>query len=354
MTQRTQIECRDAAIISSKTDNGDQYLHVASIPSYDWDTRSKPLLNDTYGPNLNQNAAASGTPDGIHDGTDSALWTATALSGTWDFASTAQAQAGTKSIDATSTVDGDQAQLERSSAISSDSYTSLSGYIYLTSYNSTRHQILLQFRLAGVDVGVSVNLGDVIDPGTLNAWQAFDIPLSNFGVSGNIDQLIIQTVRTSGQPPNYYLDTIQLEESGTLTYTVEPDIGTVFQFKTFDMVMVDDIATALASNSMPNLSYDKILGLSSLTNGITIRRFSSEKVQFSLVARKLTDFLFAAFEINDVGSDGTNTFLKLRAKLDFWAPLDYRTRDRLEIVVSDDLSGLLEARAVIRGRERKY
>lgn len=354
MPQRTMLEDAFGSILSTKTDNGVVNLRTASIDGYDYDTKSKPLLNPTYGPNLNQNAAASGTPDGIHDGTDTALWTATALSGTWDFASTAQAQAGTKSIDATSTTDGDQAQLERSSAIDSSSYTSLSGYIYLTSFNSSKNEILLQFRLAGIDVGGSINLGDVIDESILNAWQSFDIPLDNFSITGNIDQLIIQTVRTSGSPPDYYLDTLQLEESGTLVFTAEPDKGTIFEFQTFDMILVDALAGTLTDNSMPALAYDKILNLSSLTNGITVRRFKGDDVQFSLVARKLSDFLFAAFEIGDAVSDGTNTLVKLRAKLDWWAPLDFRTRDRLEIVISDNLSGLLEARAVIRGRERFY
>jgi hypothetical protein len=348
------IEDANGNIISSKDENGWTNLRVASIDGYEWDTKSKPLLNDTYGPNLNQNAAASGTPDGVHNGTDTALWTGSSLSGTWDFASTAQAQAGTKSIDATGTTNGDQAQLERSSAIASSSYNSLSGYIYLTSYNPSKNQILLQFRLAGVNVGVSVNLGDVIDTGVLNAWQSFDIPLSNFSLIGNIDQLIIQTVRTSGSPPDYYLDTVQLEEAGTLIYSAEADQGTIFEFQTFDMILVDDLVGTLVNNSMPALAYNKILNLSSLTNGITIRRFKGDEVQFSLVARKLSDFLFAAFEIGDVFGDGTNTLIKLRARLDWWAPLDFRTRDRLEIVIADDLSSLIEARAVIRGRERKY
>ena len=119
-------------------------------------------------------------------------------------------------------------------------------------------------------------------------------------------------------------------------------------------MIVDALSTTLADGTMPNLSYDKILNLNQLTNGITIRRFRQNEVQFSLNARKLTDFLFAAFEINDLFSDNTNTCLKLRAKLDWWAPLDFRTRDKLEIVIADDLSGLLEMRAVIRGRERTY
>jgi hypothetical protein len=47
---------------------------------------------------MNINAESSGTPDQIHNGTDSTLWTAVATAGTWDFASTTHAAEGIATV----------------------------------------------------------------------------------------------------------------------------------------------------------------------------------------------------------------------------------------------------------------
>ena len=200
-------------------------------------------------------------------------------------------------------------------------------------------------------VGVQINIADFVDTGTLNAWQKFTIPLSNFGVTGNIDQILIQTVRTAGQPPNYYLDTIQLEESGSIVYSAEPEKGFRYEFDSVDMLMVDALDTRLTDGTMPSLSYDQILALPALTNGVTLRFTQGGRVQFSGTFRDLADILFAAFTITAQGCDGTNTFVKFTANLSEFARMESSDNDKIEIIVSDDLSGLLRFRANIRGRE---
>lgn len=354
MPQRTMLEDAKGNIFATKQDGAYTALRVASVDAYDWDSKTKLLLNEEYGPNFNQDAEPSGTPDGIHDGTDTALWTATALSGSWDFASTAQAQTGTKSIDGTGTINNSQAELERSSALDPRSYNSLSGGIYLTFFNPAANEIRLKFRLAGVDVGQEVNLGGVIDASTLNSWQNFNIPLSDFDLTGDVDQLIITTKRQGDKAANFYLDNLQIEEAGSSVFYAEAAPGKIFEIQTVEVLMVDAISTTLSNSSMPALSYDKFLNVNQLNTGITIRRFKNGEAVFSLTARKLGDLLYGNFTITDMVSDGTNTLLKLRMKLDWWAPLDFRTRDRIEVVISDDLSGLIEAKAMIRGRERDY
>jgi len=354
MPQRTMLEDAKGNIFSTKKDGRDTALRVASSDAYDWESKAKLLLNDEYGPNFNQNSEPSGTPDGIHNGTDTALWTATALSGSWDFASTAQAQTGTKSIDGTGTINNSQAELERSSALDPRSYNSLSGGIYLTFFNPAANEIRLRFRLAGVDVGQEVNLGGVIDASTLNAWQNFNIPLSNFDLTDDVDQLIITTKRQGDKAANFYLDNIQIEEAGSSVFSAEATPGKIFEIQTVEFLMVDALSTTLLNNSMAALSYDKLLNVNTLNTGITVRRFKNNEAVFSLTARKLSDLLYGNFTITDMISDGTNTLLKLRMELDWWAPLDPRTKDRIEVVISDDLSGLIEAKAIIRGRERPY
>ena len=83
-------------------------------------------------------STAGGTPDRVHDGTDSLLWAGSNLAGTnFVFDTTDQAQAGTKSIDGTATVNNDQALLTRTSAITITDYTALTGWVYITSWPSS-------------------------------------------------------------------------------------------------------------------------------------------------------------------------------------------------------------------------
>ena len=349
MVQRTMLEGPDGVLVHTQDEGGEEHLLVATREADKWDASTAVFTDVNGNPNLNIDASASGTPDGVHNGTDTVLWTATALTGAWDFASTAQAQQGTQSIDATATVSGDQALLTRSSPVDSGSYSSLSGWVYLTSFDTTKNEVLFQCRLGGVVVGGSVDLGDYITPATLNAWQAFTIPLSAFGVTGNVDELTIQTVRSSGQPPDYYLDTLQLEQSGSVVYTVEPPKGNVFFVNTIKFVLVDALDITLSSNAY-NLSYDKILNVPSLVNGLALRYTRRGEVQQAGVFRRLYDFILGSFRIDVLTCDQTNTMLKLINEAPEFLALDSTTNDRLEIIISDDLSGLIEFRGIARGR----
>lgn len=351
MVQRTLIEGPNSIAADVVPANGWNGVAVASIPGLEYRPASLFLLDENGSPNINIDASASGTPDPIHDGTDTALWTASAASGTWDFASTTQSQAGTKSIDGTATVNGDQALITRGSTIDSSIYTAVTGYVYLTRFNNTRNELMLSFQFAGAVVGVPVDLTDFVDTATLNAWQQFTIPLSTIGVTGTIDEMLIEVVSTAGQPPDFFLDTIQLEEAGAVVYTASPGEGKRYEFNAIEFFIVDAVDTTLADATMPNLSYNKILGVTQLVNGISFRLTMGGIVRFDGTFRNLADMLFAAFEIVNMGCDGTNTFLKLRANLSDFARLETKSNDRVELTVSDDLSGLVQFRANLRGRQ---
>ena len=99
----------------------------------------KRFTNDTYGTDLNQNVTFGGAPEEVHDGTDNAYWTGTAISGTWTFDSTDQANTGTKSIDGTDTVNNSIAQLAKGASLDVTSYVAITGYIY-NFYSNTRHK----------------------------------------------------------------------------------------------------------------------------------------------------------------------------------------------------------------------
>jgi hypothetical protein len=323
-----------------------------TIPYSQVIVQTKALLSDTYGADLNQNVAFGGTPDGVHDGTDSVLWTGSALTGTWDFASTTQAQAGTKSIEAINTVDNDEAQLERSSAITADDYVALSGFVYITSWSGTgTKEVELRTRLAGVDVGNSVNLSAYVDTGSTGAWQSFAIPISDLGLgTDSIDQIIIKTVDIGGgAAPNYYLDEIQWEETGAETWCVEPDLSSTFSISEMKITLADAFDSTLASSSVPKIPYNTFLTQAKLANGINIRLTTDEIVRFSGSFRQHIDFMaFPGLRV-DSGGDGTNTWVSYTVAFDPPFIMDARTKDKLEVTISEDLSTLLFLRIFVRG-----
>lgn len=314
------------------------------------------LTNDAGSPNANVDGSVGGSSDGIHDGTDSALWTGSALSGVWDFASTAQAKAGTKSIDATGTVTGDQALLSRASAISSSSYAVITGSVYLDSYNASKHEISLQLRLAGVNDGGAIDVGDYIDTSTTGAWQDFVIPLTAFGVTGNIDELVITTINSGGANPDYYLDELYFKQTGSVSFRTELDAGSTVQYKTVEITIADaDSSAVTVAGSTENttgagISYNSMLGVPALANGITFRRIRDEAVVTSGNLASIGDVLIGGGTIVDHLYDGTNTFLRIVVEFADWIELHERRGDILEAVINDDLSGLLDLKFAINAR----
>lgn len=322
-------------------------------PYRDFIAQTKPLLSETTGGvDANVNASFSGTPDGIHDGTDSALWTGSALTGTWTFDSTAQAQAGTKSVDATATVNNDEAQFARASAITASDYAAMTGYIYITAWPATgTKEVELRNRLAGVDVGNSVNLSNYINTGVLNSWQKYTIPLADFGLGADsIDQLVVKTIDIGGgAAPDYYLDTMQWEETGSEVFSVSADQGTKYYITNMSITMADAYDGTLASASHPNIKYNQLLGISKLTNGIVFRLTADDIVRFNGVFQQHIDYMtFPGLKVS-TGGDATNTWLQYDIAFDYPFVMDSRSKDKLEMILSDDLSGLLFHRVLVRG-----
>ena len=85
--------------------------------------------NDDFGADQNINASGAGTLTPIHDGGDTAAFTAAAVTGTWDFASTTQANSGTQSIQL-GTKNGDIASFTNGSDLTLTDYDTIRGYIY--------------------------------------------------------------------------------------------------------------------------------------------------------------------------------------------------------------------------------
>lgn len=307
-----------------------------------------PLLNAAFGFDMNQSTPFSGAADGVHDGTDSVLWTATALSGTWDFASTTQAKAGTKSIDATATGNNSEALLTRSSTIMAGDFIALHGFIYITSWPGTgTKDVRLQLSNGGVDTGVEINLIDYIEIGIVGSWQPFIIPTADFG-AGTIDELSIKTIsQGGGGAPDYFLDEIDFEEAGgfiDFVYAPGPDekftileIGNVFQTTAAEAVVRDP---------------DLFMGTTALTNGVVAFKTSEGTVFQGFPLTSLFDYLqFPQLKEYTTASSGTKTLTSMVTVIQ--EPLDGRLQETFTYRIQDDLTGLSKMRVWLFGTIEK-
>lgn len=301
------------------------------------------LVNDTGSTSLAVDASISGTPDVAYLDEPTANWTNSAVGGTWDFASVAIApQGGTESIDATATVDGNSFQIEKSSTVDLSSFAAISGYVYLTSWNSSRHEIGVELRLAGVTQGSEINIASFVDEGLLNVWQQFIVPLGDLGASSaTIDQFLFTTRSSSGQPPNYYLDTINIEEVGTDIFKFAPPPGLIFDIESVSIAMRDNI-TVLEPN--------QIMGVSALTNGLRIRTVSSGVTRFS-------GGISTIYDLESFGGiKASETIGATEMMATFVAAGGSRSRligddgDEYSWVVSDNLSAITEMKVTVKGR----
>lgn len=315
--------------------------------------QTKAITNPTYGLAMNINAAFSGTPEGIHNGGDSTLWTASALSGTWDFASTTiTAYAGSASIEAINTVDGNEAQFQDGTTTDTSAFTAVTGAIYLTGWpTSGTKEVEIRLRLSGVDVGDIISLSGYIDVSVLNVWQTFTIPIADFGAGGaTIDQMIVKTIDIGGgAPPDYYLDALQFEETGGETFKVEADANSKYTITSLQISMADAFDSTLANSSMPKIPYNTLLGVSKLANGIVFKLTSGGVVRFNSTFQQHIDFMSFPRLTAQSGGDATNTWLVYKVEFEPGFVLDGRIGDSLDVTLADDLSGLLYFRMLVRG-----
>jgi len=324
---------------------------VYTRPVNTLDSSVKFATNENFGFNLNQNASFSGTPMGVHDGTDNTYWTGSAISGSWVFDSTVVAKDGTKSIDATATTNNSEALLSNSLTDLGD-YTAVTGWIYITQWSDrgTLKEIELEFRNSGVLVGNFINLSFYVNEFDFNTWQKFTIPLTDFGAStASINEMVIRTRDVGGgPPPDYYMDVIQLEEVGEpIEYEIRPDTNYGF-IDSLNFVMANNVPSTVTNGTLFGLAYDSLLG-ETLSNGIVIQSFRNGEQKFSSTVSTIGDILQSpGQEIVTQMSDGTNTFIKCSIKFTEMLPFNKKTGDYFRIIISDDLSGLLLLRFAAR------
>lgn len=349
------LDGEGSGVVASVRKNADRDrgLTAYTTPYVELDSKNIPFINPTFGAEMNQSVAFTGTPEKIHDGTDSALWTATAISGTWTFDSTTNPQVGSKCVDATATAGNDSALFSDGTTTTMSGFTAITGQIRLEAFDTSRgNHVEMEFRNGGTLVGNSVFIEDYVDPLVFDSYQGFVIPKADLGLSSQVvDEMVITTRRDSGAAPDYRLDAMQIEQTGTpAVFTAAPNPRTIFRVSSISMVLVDALAGTVTDGTMAALSYDQLLAVGTLANGIIVQFTKNGKVEFSVNIKQLSDFLLFGMDVQAF-SDGTDTMIKLTNLLPTPIVMDAREGDNLSLTITDNLAGLLLFRGVVRGGE---
>lgn len=314
------------------------YTHPADHYNYN----VKFLANPTYGVNMAINPTTSPTILGIHNGTDTALWTATAVTGGgFVFNSTTVAHTGTRSIDCTVAANNDVASFTTVTPVNPALYESFRGYVYITSFSTGgTKDVTFQFLSGGTPVGNSVSIKPYTNTASFNNWQLFDIPLGDLGLIGvpQIDELRITVVdQGAGAPPDVYLDDLGLVQAGTsnvVAYRYKPELGEFHSLLRLQMLAYN--------SSRTSANPTEFFGLAALTNGCELILRDPSRVYISLILKDLWDGSSLANSVISTNADGSAgaTF-----SLAFNIPLDHLNLDGnegtfVEFRVRDNLSGL--------------
>jgi hypothetical protein len=324
-----------------------QALVVATRPLKVFQNQIKFFTNSVYGSDLNQNASFGGSPIPVHNGEDASYWTASAIIGgsRWDFSSTDQAHGGTQSVDGTLTINNDVAQFAKGSSQDLTGYTAITGWIYLTGWADTGTKAVAIYGWDGAIVGNLVNIGNYIDKTSFGTWQKFSISLNDLGLTNEtIDSIRIGVVDIgAGAAPNFYLDDIQIEETGNpLEFRIDPDNGTWMRVKGFNIIMADAFDNTVINASSPNIPYNTLLGVSKLDTGIIYRRVQDDEVVSVASIRQFLDIMtFSKATVTGNSGDGTNTWVTVHIEFTEEVILKSEDTDYMSLTISDDLSGLL-------------
>lgn len=308
-------------------------LATFTEPYFEKRTTIVPLLNSTFGADMNQNVTFGGTPEVILDGAGGG-WTPTANQGSWNFT-----DAGKVTI--TTASNNDNATWDDAGTIDMNSYTAISGKVDLDSYDPLVNSVIVQFGLAGTPLGNSVNLNNYIDTGNFSE-QSFVIPKADLGISTlTVDEMIITILRTGGTRPTIKFDDWQIEETGApATFTYQPDGSQRRKLVALKVMMADN--TTIASD------YNELLGVTTLTNGVGVTAQSEGNVVFAGNFTRLIDFISIPNSVYDTSVGGTNTWLSVNFPFSgHEVVLSGQDGDNVSLTINDDLSGLSFMRAFV-------
>lgn len=326
-------------------------LVVYSEPRRIWKPKNQALANATYGVNMNINASVGtgGATELVHNGVSDGETL-------FNFDSNANPSVGSYHVRYSAGVDG-EATFTDAGTTDIANFTSLTGQIYLTAFSSQSHITITLKNSAGTNLA-SANLEDFIDIGNLGTYQNFSIPLhTSVGFNlpvGTVKSMTMLVTKTGSVNPSFDLDQLQFVASGgagvgSQTFTMTPSRGRITKIENINVIIADvytgitTVAGATENATLQNLSYNKILGVTELANGINFQIQSRGVLDFQGNIKNMADFLtLPRSNITFLGGDGTNAFVTIR--YDFPTPivLEPKYEDYFSVTLSDDLSGLSE------------
>lgn len=338
--------------------NGDFGLKVFTEELKEKTNLLLPVINPEFGIEMAIDASFGGTPIHIHDGTDTPAgeWTGTVISGSkFTFDSTDRAQSGTKSVKTLNASLGDTIQFDKGSSQALSAYSGLSLYIYVNSNwagsSGDSIEIYGYDTGAGAMVGTSVKLENYFNETVFGQWHKLSILFDDMNLStSTVDSFRIEIVDKASAGPTWYLDDLQIEETGGgQRFDLIAPKGTKYFLKNFRYTFIDAYDPALLNNSMYNLSYDQILGEAALANGITLSLIKNGSFIFSSNIHSIGDILKGGSNLINAIFDGTNTSIITETVNTTPLVLDSRQSDRLSVTINDDLTGLLSFTAIGNG-----
>jgi len=365
MAQKTRLEG-----LSSKSTIHEVSTHQNNDKPSGMVTYTTPLERFTNSPTFFLNtetgalqmavdATFSGDIEGVHNGLDTTLWSGSQPVGVWDFESTTQAQAGTKSIEGAGTNNA-QAVIASTSSIDMDEIEAFTGWVYFTSWDDTRNDSEVNLSFSGSSVSDSLSINNYVEPSTINAWQKITIPKSDFNLTDNIvNEVVFTTIRNSGPVAGYFLDTLQFERLGagsTLqVYRASPPAGGKYYPDTITITIIYPTSGSgvAATTGMPVVSYDKFGHLPKLTAGLLFQVQSDGEQVINFPVRCHEDLILSSFTTNIAHADDNNTVISWVFKVDPPNLLDSAKNDFMSFTVSDDLSQLTSLKIGLQGTTLK-
>jgi len=280
------------------------------------------------------------------------LWTASDIvgGGKTTFDSTNRSYAGTKSIKVDNSPVNDVFQLAKGSDINCAGYVSLSMWINVDKDWKAGDSISLYGwdNGTGLQVGTAVLLQNYFSWNVYDTWHQILIPLTDFGdlsASTTLDAFRIKIISAERKSPKFYLDVIQLEQTGTpIKFSLTPNLGTWLHVHSYTISFADAYDSTLGDASVAKIPYDSFLGVT-LSAGITYRRVVNGETIFNVSVVDLLDFLqLPGTSVTGVGGDGTNTWVTIEAVHTEPLVLKAEDDDEVSFLVGDDMSGLLRLR----------
>jgi hypothetical protein len=313
------------------------------------------FLNPTYGEEMNIDASFSGTPQLIYNenvGTPTE-WDATTIVGTWDFASNVEVYDGLVSIDGTGTSTGDIMQLNNGAITTS---TTITGWIYVTAWSElwNNHLLLYAYNLStATTTGIEVNIEDYINTNQLNTWQMFNIPYDDLNVTAeDIDsfRIRVESDTPSTKAPNFYLDLIQLQESGGEVYIARPFPNSWFYTTHVKVQLCDNLDTTEVDATMPRLNYSRLMDIPELEQPIVVLVTINGNTIEAFSIRNIKDYLFIGEStITNYVSYDSDTMITMTIKFDKPLVLKSENGDKQEVIISSNLEGLDCFRSTLAG-----